>query len=298
MRHEDVDSLTGLLSRRGLERGLREGPQRRSAAVIDVDDLKSVNDRYGHETGHAVLVEVARHLRTVAGQDDLLARAGGDEFYLVSSRVADDCATALEDALVALARGILANGIELSVTFSAGVTTTDPSAGLAAIRAADTAMYQAKSEGRGRVVVHGPSTVQFGLDRRPFLDRMARMHGQIEQLFVESRTDALTGAGNRLALDEQLDRLDGRTWPDGLVCAVLFVDIDHFHQYNHDHGDAEGVRGAGSRARHGRRAALGGSASATRWSTALRRTAGQVIPGSRCRSGSRSPRPRSARRAR
>jgi diguanylate cyclase (GGDEF)-like protein len=248
MRHEDKDALTGLLSRRALERAMQDSMVSRSVAVIDVDDFKRVNDEHGHQVGDAVLVEVARHLAVISGPGDLLARTGGDEFVLVATSSARESASALEYALVALARGVVAHDKDIPVTFSAGVTTVDPPGGRSAVNAACTAMYQAKSQGRGRVVMHGPTTVQFGMDRRPFLDRMARMHREIEALYVEARTDSLTQIGNRHALDERLERLDRlalldrRSWPEGQVCAVLFVDIDHFHEFNRTHGDTAGDR--------------------------------------------------------
>jgi diguanylate cyclase (GGDEF)-like protein len=85
-----TDDLTGLLNRRGFDDVLRrvlisatrygdEG----IILVCDVDDFKSVNDRYGHATGDAVLRATGRLLKTHVRETDFVARLGGDEFALI-----------------------------------------------------------------------------------------------------------------------------------------------------------------------------------------------------------------------
>ena len=93
-----TDRLTGLLNSRGLAtqfdqalvRAVREG-EPLAVLMMDVDDLKTVNDTYGHAIGDSVLREVARTIRSVLRPSDLCARWSGDEFVAVvgNCRLAD-----------------------------------------------------------------------------------------------------------------------------------------------------------------------------------------------------------------
>ncbi|MGN6330402.1 MAG: diguanylate cyclase domain-containing protein, partial [Motilibacteraceae bacterium] len=81
------DPLTGLLNRTGLRAALERSSDRPGAhptvLFADVDGFKSINDRFGHAAGDAVLADVARRLASCVGPDDVLARLGGDEFVLL-----------------------------------------------------------------------------------------------------------------------------------------------------------------------------------------------------------------------
>jgi diguanylate cyclase (GGDEF)-like protein len=86
------DDLTGLLNMETLTRRLQEEQQRATARgssyallLVDVDGLKIVNDRYGHEAGNRALKAVAHALRRSCRSVDLLARYGGDEFLVLLS---------------------------------------------------------------------------------------------------------------------------------------------------------------------------------------------------------------------
>lgn len=86
----ETDALTGLPNRRGLERSLREALESCSNGkvvalyLLDLDDFKLVNDRWGHDAGDDLLVQAARRLRTLVRASDVVARLGGDEFVVVS----------------------------------------------------------------------------------------------------------------------------------------------------------------------------------------------------------------------
>ncbi|HEU4675822.1 MAG TPA: EAL domain-containing protein [Motilibacteraceae bacterium] len=81
------DPLTGLLNRAGLRAALERSADRPGAhptvLFADVDGFKSINDRFGHASGDAVLADVARRLASCVGPDDVVARLGGDEFVLL-----------------------------------------------------------------------------------------------------------------------------------------------------------------------------------------------------------------------
>ncbi len=156
------DQLTGALNRKGLEETLdRElaRAERRQAPIclslLDVDNFKSFNDTYGHQTGDDALVHLARVIRETMRPNDTLARYGGEEFLIIlpDTQLADatSALTRLQRELTK--RFFLHRNEKLLITFSAGVTafrSGEPRS--AAIARADAAMYQAKRSGKNRVV--------------------------------------------------------------------------------------------------------------------------------------------------
>jgi diguanylate cyclase (GGDEF)-like protein/PAS domain S-box-containing protein len=152
------DALTGLPNRVLLEDRARQAlsasrRQGTSLAVmfLDLDQFKAVNDALGHRVGDAVLVELAQRLKRVVRDQDTVARLGGDEFVLLLP--GGDAAAAAEVASRVLAvaqEPYQVEGHELTVTPSLGIALA-PGDGMdlnALSRAADTAMYRAKAEGR------------------------------------------------------------------------------------------------------------------------------------------------------
>lgn len=144
----DIDPLTGLLNRRAFLTAAigRDGPQ--TLLILDLDHFKQVNDTLGHDGGDEVLRVVARTLRSIAPSNALIARIGGEEFAVVSD------ATAPLDPHSLLARlRATRMPFDLRVTASVGTATgilnTEP-AWKSLYRAADCALFAAKSAGRDR----------------------------------------------------------------------------------------------------------------------------------------------------
>jgi diguanylate cyclase len=151
------DPLTGLPNRRAfyqLGTALISNPAQHplAAAVIDLDDFKNVNDRYGHAAGDEVLETVALRLATSAGTNYLVARLGGDEFAALLCVPATDQATMdlVSRALAHIVGEPIRVGSDLiAVTASVGVVPVYPSSQLSdALRRADIAMYQTKATSR------------------------------------------------------------------------------------------------------------------------------------------------------
>ncbi len=151
------DPLTGLPNRRAFYRLAATLLTDRSgchliAVVLDLDDFKQINDRYGHAAGDQVLVSVAQRLATFAG-DNLVARLGGDEFAgLLASptldrRWIDHATRRLYDMLAA---PIPMGALTLRVTASVGLAPVLDSQLTEALNRADAAMYEAKALGSGR----------------------------------------------------------------------------------------------------------------------------------------------------
>ncbi|MBV8194569.1 MAG: bifunctional diguanylate cyclase/phosphodiesterase [Candidatus Dormibacteraeota bacterium] len=152
-RHASTDPLTRVGNRRAFEEGLRKRRGSRCAVLaIDVDNLKELNDEYGHEAGDLLLAEVARALREHVRAGDLLARIGGDEFVAIVSETVDDDAAAIAKRMRLSLHGVaLPYG---RARISVGVATGNVGADLHALwLVADEALSRAKRGGRDRVVV-------------------------------------------------------------------------------------------------------------------------------------------------
>ncbi len=161
-----TDPLTGLANRRAFEEQLAEalaegdgGPA--CLVMLDIDHFKSVNDRYGHPAGDAVLRGVAATLREWAGPAHRLARVGGEEFAVILPGTGREEAARLADSLrrAVAQEGFLtgSDAQRLSVTISLGVAQRQPGeTGEALMGRADAALYDAKRQGRNRVVADLP----------------------------------------------------------------------------------------------------------------------------------------------
>jgi len=162
LRHQAFhDPLTGLANRalfsdrleHALVRG-RAGPQ---AAVLflDLDDFKAVNDSFGHPVGDLLLQAVGERLRRMLAPGHTLARFGGDEFAILVEEANEvDAAEMAERLMTALEEPLDVEGREIFATASIGIAVGDDAKEL--MRAADVAMYRAKSSGKAQYVVYVP----------------------------------------------------------------------------------------------------------------------------------------------
>lgn len=150
----NTDALTGLGNRRAFDLRLAELAQSATDSlevalvVVDVDRLKAVNDRFGHETGDRTLRAVAAALRSQIRSGDLVARLGGDEFVAVLDDLDLAAAADVADRMVEAVSTDLGARVTISVGVAAGRASE---AGAALLRAADRAMYEAKRRPKARV---------------------------------------------------------------------------------------------------------------------------------------------------
>lgn len=164
-----TDPLTGVLNRRGLtdrvEQLIRQGESRQgvplAAGIVlllcDLDHFKAVNDRHGHQAGDAVLTIFCRRAEAQLRPGDLIGRLGGEEFAAIL-RVADtDQALAVAERIRAAVADppFVVDGQAIPISVSIGVAPLPPGArdSQAALKAADKALYAAKSAGRNRVML-------------------------------------------------------------------------------------------------------------------------------------------------
>jgi diguanylate cyclase len=159
------DPLTGLYNRRYMEealerefrRALRKGLPL-AILMVDLDHFKRFNDSHGHEAGDSVLRELAKVFQGLLRAEDIVSRYGGEEFTLIlpdtSLELAHECAMRLQLACRGIQvqhYGETLDGVRLSIgvaCFPRSGTTAE-----AILRAADSALYRAKEQGRDQVVL-------------------------------------------------------------------------------------------------------------------------------------------------
>ncbi|MCA3130569.1 MAG: diguanylate cyclase [Betaproteobacteria bacterium] len=156
------DQLTATLNRRGMAQALsremarvRRSGKPLSLIVLDLDNFKKLNDTLGHAAGDAALIHVADVMKQTVRLTDSIARFGGEEFLIILPEATLGEGKALAERLQQqLASKQLTYGQgRLIVTFSAGVAQfVDGEDANALVQRADTAMYQAKLQGKNRVV--------------------------------------------------------------------------------------------------------------------------------------------------
>ena len=157
-----TDGLTGLWNRRLFDLRISEELQRAirfqepfGLMLVDLDHFKNVNDRYGHQAGDAVLVELARRLSDATREVDVVTRFGGEEFALILPKTPVQGTLRLAEKVreVVSNEPFVAGNASIPVTVSVGAAGY-PDHGLSTadlLSAADAALYRAKENGRNRV---------------------------------------------------------------------------------------------------------------------------------------------------
>ncbi len=169
-----TDELTQINNRASIDYWLAQRQIQREACgliLLDIDNFKHVNDTLGHLAGDRVLIEVGRLLRHLTRNDDFAGRYGGEEFLVMTSNYDPDTLLAIaerirkevEDCLI-----ILEDGRELKVTVSLGVSLYLPGMIIRkSLKLADLSLYEAKRQGKNRVVGSSILTLAALGDKRP-----------------------------------------------------------------------------------------------------------------------------------
>lgn len=221
-----TDDLTSLANRRALEDALDDAVAAHRAEgvaigliVADVNGLKRLNDRDGHESGDAGLVAFAHELSVaVAAQpSSLAARLGGDEFCVLTSGTSSESVVELADDICRRALTVLEEGVACGVASTDDLPAVDITpANL--LRAADVAQYRAKRSGFRRPVVAGRTQPEVDDVLQPF-DGERRLFRGRGKLPPAPAVDAVLA---------ELDALPDRDWEARLagVGTVLSTMID------------------------------------------------------------------------
>lgn len=201
-----TDDLTGALIRDSfeaifsaeLEKAAKSG-QPLSMVATDIDHFLLINQEHGHRVGDAVLKQLAAILMTGAGENGLVFRYGGDEFYLLLPN------TSREQALLAMERLRLEvsqprkyDGAEFEVCISAGIASypIDSTASDELQRKADQALYRAKQAGRSQVLLAYdekmvPKTIHFTETQLERLTKLAEELAVSEARLMREALDEL-----------------------------------------------------------------------------------------------------------
>jgi diguanylate cyclase (GGDEF)-like protein len=226
------DDLTGLPNRQAFSAYLRRAigrSQRKSSMlavlVIDFDRFKSVNDTLGHDTGDAVLREVAERLRDHLRVGDYSARWGGDEFVVCLEDFGEmnNAAAAAQKLLLVLSEKYALGKSEVYATPSIGIAVC-PESGTEAerlVKAADIAMVEAKKRGGGRFQYYS-NTLNTKLAQREELEIGLR-HALVRNEFVLHYQPRIDIASGRLIGLEALLRWQHPRF--GLLAPARFLPI-------------------------------------------------------------------------
>ncbi|WP_298968238.1 EAL domain-containing protein [uncultured Roseobacter sp.] len=190
----EYDGLTGLLNRRRFDEAMlqmlddwhsgRLSCKKVAVILLDLDRFKAVNDSQGHAAGDALLKELSMRFGDVVSDGDLAARVGGDEFAFAVPCLSDNDAFELAERLqTAATEQIMIDGVQSNVGASIGIALSqfgDDSSDLKI--GADLALYKAKREGRGKVVLFDVEIAEEERNRREFERdlRTASERGELE----------------------------------------------------------------------------------------------------------------------
>ncbi|SMF69269.1 periplasmic sensor diguanylate cyclase/phosphodiesterase [Trinickia caryophylli] len=201
------DALTGLPNRLMFKAHLEDSLERADAGntalyvlFIDLDRFKDINDSLGHNVGDQLLRAVAERLAARVPEADMLARLGGDEFIMLlkepcASEGTKSVFTTIETIQAALAQPFVADGVQLQVSASIGVSTF-PSDGQDAqtlLKTADIAMYGAKQRGKNTYQLY-QRQMGMSLQRRVEIEACLRRAVENREftLFYQPRVDLRT----------------------------------------------------------------------------------------------------------
>jgi len=156
------DSLTGLPNRaylvkrfESLAAGAAAAGGNLAVVFLDLDGFKEVNDTLGHTAGDAMIAQIAQRMCAGASPDTLVCRFGGDEFILIlSGRDGKQAACRVRELLARISKPVTLEGRNICVTASAGISVfpKDGSDVERLVRHADTALHQAKTNGKNTIV--------------------------------------------------------------------------------------------------------------------------------------------------
>jgi diguanylate cyclase (GGDEF)-like protein len=204
------DFLTGLPNRKLLNQRVaqaialaRRHTKQVAVLFLDLDGFKHINDSLGHPIGDKLLQSIAKRLVDCARTSDTVSRQGGDEFVVLLSEVQqpEDAATAANRILVSVAEAHSIDQHDLHVTMSIGVSVypADGADAETLIKNADTAMYQAKENGRQGYQYFTPAMNARAVERQSIEASLRRAMERHEftlhyQPKINFKTGAITGA--------------------------------------------------------------------------------------------------------
>lgn len=238
-----MDPLTGCRNRRGFDAAIESAQGQGCLAILDLNGLKQINDRFGHLLGDQVLVAVAARLLRLLSASGTVFRLGGDEFaVLFTSSELKRVEAALLLALNEVSRPVeVEAGVMVQVSAAAGVTTLDERPADDIVTEAHAAQRYAKQQKMPYAVAER-DLPSWARSHTTVLATAQDLQRERERLARLARTDPLTQLPNRLALEEDAARFASFASRTNMPFSALFLDLDHFGSYNKYYGDTEGDR--------------------------------------------------------
>ncbi|WP_256326070.1 bifunctional diguanylate cyclase/phosphodiesterase [Sphingomonas sp. NFR15] len=225
------DSLTGLANRQRMRQWLDQtlsqarGGRGTALFLLDLDRFKAVNDTLGHQTGDALLKQVAQRLVRAIGDSGLVGRLGGDEFQVVLPGMTehDMLGTVARGVIEALSQPYSIDGSSISIGCSIGIAIApeDGDDAETMVRNADLALYGAKGDGRGVHRFFKPAMLDGARSRKQIEDDL-RHALAADQLHVAYQPVVSTASG-RIVGYEALVRWEHPT--RGSVSPAEFVPV-------------------------------------------------------------------------
>ncbi len=226
------DSLTGLPNRANIEKTLAQELTRvhketsgGALFFVDLDDLKAINDTFGHSSGNRIICEASRHIVEAIGSAGVVARQGGDEFIALLPRLVNREAAAqqAEKVITELGREYDVGGKKLHVTASLGIVFY-PEDGVTVeelLKNADSAMYAAKKAGRNCWRFFEQSLSQEAYERLALTNSLRRALEK-QELFLQYQPQVDLKSGLVSGFEALLR---WRSKEHGLVSPVKFIPI-------------------------------------------------------------------------
>ncbi|WP_294963008.1 diguanylate cyclase [Sulfurimonas sp.] len=160
--HAKRDSLTGLYNRRYFFENMKEyfedakeSSEEFAVVMLDIDNFKNINDTYGQEIGNDIIISLSEILRTNTNYRDTVARFNGEEFCIVLKNINKDCAAGILERIrqeVEKFHFITKNAQDINFTISIGAAIHNSDTLDDTISQADMMLYNAKQDGKNRVV--------------------------------------------------------------------------------------------------------------------------------------------------
>jgi len=232
------DLLTSLPNRvllkeyiqRAIKRSNRTG-EYHALLFIDLDNFKSVNDTEGHNVGDMVLVETARRIENCIRENDVVARLGGDEFVVLIDAcetnreiVIDSVRTITQKILNALGEPYLIENYNFRITASIGIKlfSNDELSIDELMKYADSAMYNAKAEGRNTFRFYNPK-LQKMMENKVYLINSLRKAIEENSMSLHYQTQVSGGADQKIVGVEALIRWDHPS--EGFISPSRFIPL-------------------------------------------------------------------------
>ncbi|MBC8286632.1 MAG: EAL domain-containing protein [Nitrospinae bacterium] len=215
------DSLTGLPNRNMINDRLvlalahaDRKDEKFAVLFLDIDDFKSVNDTLGHSIGDELLKEVAKRLKGLLRGEDTVARIGGDEFVILLTGLKDaSYSTRLAERIIlALKPAFKIDKHEIYSSFSIGIALypTDAKDAESLFKSADSAMYQAKKQGKNSYFIHDPKMLSVAQSRLNLKTLLARtLEDENFLLNYQPKVDLKTGENKRLEVFLRMNDPEG-----------------------------------------------------------------------------------------